>query len=112
MKKNARSFKLGGKTIGPAHEEGGIEAKVGSKPIAEVEGDERIFSKEDTKFIEAEIEKMKAYNEEGDVAGADKCAMDLGYAVAKMVTKQDMRESNQMVEDQAINGFENAGEEY
>lgn len=109
--KKARSFKTGGKTKGPSHQEGGIEAKVGDKAIAEVEGNERIFSQEDTAFIEQEVEKIKGYHETGDIPGADKCAMDLGYAVAKMITKQDMSESKEEMETAAINDFGN-GEEY
>ncbi len=111
--KKARSFKLamGGKTKGPSHKEGGIEAKVGEKPVAEVEGGERVFSQDDTAFIEQEVEKIKGYMETNDIPGADNCAKDLGYAVAKMVSKQDMNEMRDVAETDAINSFEN-GEDY
>ena len=47
-----KSYASGGKVKGADHSEGGISAEVGNKQVAEIEGEERIFSKEDTIKIE------------------------------------------------------------
>lgn len=100
----------GGKVDGPSHEEGGVEAQVNGKPVAEIEGQERIFSKEDTEYMEGEAQKIQKYMESGDVQGGDKCAKELGYRVAEMLTKQDMNQNRESIETSAINDFSN-GEE-
>lgn len=116
--KQARPIKMGkkqylgdgGKAQGLAHEEGGIKAQKDGKSVAEIELNERVFSQEDTEFMDAEAQKISAYMESGDQVGADKCAKDLGYAVAKMVIKQDMNEAASE-DDQiaASNDFSNGG---
>jgi hypothetical protein len=116
--KKSRSFKTrkqylgdGGVAKGPAHEEGGINAEKSGKPVAEIEGQERVFSKEDTEYMEQEAEKIQTYTQSGDIPGADKCAQEFGYRVAQMITKQDMNEAKNEVETSAINDFSNGGYE-
>ncbi len=92
----------GGMVQGPPHEQGGVEAvqEETGEPIAEVEGGERIFSIEDTQMMEQAAAQIAQLAEQ-DPAGADEAAKQLGYAVVKMIMKQ---ESNQAQESQGVPG--------
>lgn len=90
-----------GKVEGPSHEQGGVpavDAKTGEQ-VAEIEGEERIFSVEDTSMMEqAAMEIIKA-TQAGDQEAADDMAKRLGYAVVEMIAAQE-----QNAEAQAAQG--------
>lgn len=102
----------GGKAQGPSHENGGIAVKQkgSSKPVAEIEGQERVFSQEDTATMEQacqEIIQLSAQNKQA----ADQAAMKLGYMVCQMIQSQEQNQQQQEGEqaqgmEQAMNGFE------
>lgn len=103
-----------GKTVGPDHTEGGINAQKGKKPIAEVEGDERLFSKEDSSYMDEQCQNILMATESGDKPTADQLAMELGYKVCEMIQRQDARNEEQRPADyveSASNEFGN-GEDY
>jgi hypothetical protein len=80
-----------GKVQGPSHEEGGVPAvdTQTGEMVAEIEGEERIFSTEDTSIMEeAAIEIIKA-TQAGDQEAADDMAKRLGYAVVEMIAAQE-----------------------
>lgn len=111
----ARSFKVskGAKLKGPSHNESGIEVRQGKKPVAEVEGGERLFSQEDTEYMEAEAEKIRGFRESGDEEGANQAAMQLGYRIVEMIDKQEANvASTEEEQTQAINTFGNGEEDF
>lgn len=86
----------GGKAEGPSHEEGGIDAVDQSgQPVAEIEGGERVFSKEDTAALEQSAEQIIQLQESGDKAGAEDMAMRLGFAVVNMIAAQEKNQADQ-----------------
>lgn len=88
----------GGLAQGPSHEEGGIAVEQNGQPVAEIEGNERVFSKEDTAALEAAAEQIIQLQESGDTAGAEDMAKRLGFAVVNMIAAQE--ENQQGQEDQ------------
>lgn len=90
----------GAKAEGPSHQAGGIEvgAKGEGAPMAEIEGGERVFSKEDTAALEGAAEQIIQLQEAGDTAGAEDMAKRLGFAVVNMIAAQE--ENQQGQEDQ------------
>lgn len=80
-----KSYAPGGVVKGPSHEEGGVPVVADGQQIAEVEGEERIFSIEDTQ----EIEQMAIAIGELPASEADNAAKQLGYRVVDMIGKQD-----------------------
>lgn len=80
----------GGKAIGPSHNEGGIETidQEGTS-VAEIEGDERIFSVDDTNEIEAMAEEISIALDNDNQELADQTAMVLGHRIVEMVAKQE-----------------------
>lgn len=100
----------GAKAEGPSHQAGGIEvgAKGEGAPMAEIEGGERVFSKEDTAAIEGAAEQIIQLQEAGDTAGAEDMAKRLGFAVVNMVAAQE--ENQQGQEDQMESRQESAGQ--
>lgn len=107
---NKQYLAQGGTAQGPSHEQGGIEAQTPEgKPVAEIEGGERLFSQEDTQQIEQACQQITQLQQENPKA-ADQLAKELGYAVCEMVIKQ---EQQQQSEDQgqgneAANSFSTA----
>ena len=87
-----KSYAPGGKVAGPSHAQGGVPAMDPTgQQIAEIEGNERIFSREDTQ----EIEQMGLAIIELPAAEADKAAMSLGYRIVEMVGQQDRAQAEQ-----------------
>lgn len=85
-------FKMqeGGKVIGLSHNEGGIEVvDQEGTPVAEIEGEERIFSVEDTEQIEAMANEISVALDNDDQELADQTAMILGHRIVEMVAKQE-----------------------
>lgn len=80
----------GGKAIGPSHNEGGIETvdKEGTS-VAEIEGDERIFSVEDTDEIETRVDEINIALSNDDQELADQSALLLGHRVVEMIARQE-----------------------
>lgn len=98
------SLAEGGMAEGPSHEEGGIDVvKKGEggegKPVAEIEGGERVFSQEDTQAMEQAAEQIIQAQQSGDKAGAEDMAMRLGFAVVNMIAAQ---EKNQAAQEQQM----------
>ena len=87
-----KKYEGGGVVEGPAHEQGGVAAvdQTGQQ-IAEVEGNERIFSVEDTQ----QIEQMALAIGQLPAAEADKAARELGYSIVEMVGRQDVAQAQQ-----------------
>lgn len=100
----------GAKAEGPSHEAGGIDvgAKGEGEPMAEIEGGERVFSKEDTAALEAAAEQIIQLQEAGDTAGAEDMAKRLGFAVVNMIAAQE--ESQQAQEQQMGARQESSGQ--
>jgi hypothetical protein len=106
----------GGMTEGPSHEEGGVDVYQEGQdpaegPAAEIEGGERVFSKEDTEAIEAACEQIIQLMEGGQQQEAEDMAMRLGFAVCDMVAQQERNQEGQeaaMMEQ--MNSFGNAPE--
>lgn len=98
----------GGMAEGPSHEEGGIDAvpKGGDEATAEIEGGERVFSKEDTSAMEQACMQITELQQSGDQAGAEDMAMRLGFAVCNMIEAQ---EKNQDAQEQQMAGRGAAG---
>lgn len=81
-----KSYAPGGKVDGPSHEQDGVPTiDQSGQQVAEIEGDERIFSVEDTE----EIEGMVVAIIDSHAEVANKLATDLGYRVVDMVQKQE-----------------------
>lgn len=100
----------GGMAEGPSHEEGGIpvaQEQTGEQ-VAEIEGGERVFSKEDTAAIEQASMHIIQAQESGDRNSADDMAMKLGYAVVNMLAAQ---EKNQAAQEEQMAGRAGAGQE-
>lgn len=92
-----KSYAPGGKVQGRSHAQGGVPAVDQSgQQVAEIEGNERIFSVEDT----AEIESLGLAIMELPAGEADKAAMGLGYRVVDMLGQQDRAQAEQ---DAAVN---------
>ena len=80
----------GGKAIGPSHNEGGIEAvDQEGLPVAEIEGDERIFSVDDTEEIETRVNEISIALNNDDQELADQSALLLGHRIVEMIAKQE-----------------------
>ena len=91
-----KSYAPGGKVQGQSHAQGGVPAVDPSgQQIAEIEGNERIFSVEDTQ----EIEEMALAINELPAQESDRAAMQLGYRIATMVGEQDTAQAQQEVDD-------------
>jgi hypothetical protein len=74
---------------GPPHSQGGVEAvDQTGEPVAEIEGEERIFSVEDTKAIEQEARNILQLADQ-DQFMADEAAKQLGYKVTEMIVRQE-----------------------
>lgn len=107
----------GMKVQGPSHEEGGIEAQTpDGKPVAEIEGDERIFSKEDTAYMEREARRIVTLMQSNSNQ-ANEAARALGFKVVEMLVQQEknqrQQEGNENQEDtqaatDAMNEFSTA----
>ena len=80
----------GGKAVGPSHNEGGIETvdKEGI-PVAEIEGDERIFSVDDTEEIESRANEISIALSKDDQELADQSALSLGHRIVEMIARQE-----------------------
>jgi len=91
-----KSYAPGGVVQGPSHAQGGVPAVDPSgEQIAEVEGNERIFSQEDTQ----EMEQMALAIKDLPASEADRAARELGYRVVTMIDGQDVAQAGQ---EQAI----------
>ena len=89
-----KNYAQGGVVEGPSHAQGGVPAVDQSgQQIAEVEGNERIFSVEDTQ----KIEEMAMAIQELPTQEADRAAMELGYSIVSMVGQQDVAQAEQEV---------------
>jgi hypothetical protein len=87
-------FAKGGKVYGASHQEGGVpavDANTGEQ-VAEVEGGERIFSREDTQAMEQMV--MQIANAKSEQEG-NQLAMQLGYMVAEMIMEQMQRQGKE-----------------
>lgn len=109
----------GMKVEGPSHEDGGINANTpDGKPVAEIEGGERIFSKEDTAHIEQAVKQIISMGQSSPDQ-AQKLATALGFEVVKMVLAQEKNQKEQEgsdteQEDQAngaMNSFANTDQD-
>jgi hypothetical protein len=83
-----------GKVEGPSHAEGGVpavDAQTGEQ-VAEIEGQERIFSKEDTAMMEEAAMHIIQATQGGDQESADDMAKRLGYAVVEMIAAQEQNQ--------------------
>ena len=100
----------GGMAQGPSHEEGGIDVvkKGETKPRAEIEGNERVFSQEDTAAMEQAAAQIIQLKESGDEQGAQEMATALGFAVVNMIAAQ---EENQAAQEQGQQMAPEAGME-
>lgn len=86
---------VGGKPQGPNHEQGGlpvVNPETG-EPVAEMEGNERIFSQEDTMIMEEMAVGVMQAIDAGDQQSAMQAAAQLGMAVVDMLVGQE--EANQ-----------------
>lgn len=84
------SYAKGGKTIGPSHNEGGIETLDESgDAVAEIEGGERVFSVEHTQEIETKAEEISSFLKNEDDDTANELATVLGYRVVEMIAEQE-----------------------
>lgn len=107
----------GMKVQGPSHEEGGIEAQTpDGRPVAEIEGDERIFSQEDTAYMEREARRIITLMQQNSNQ-ANEAARALGFKVVEMLVQQEknqrQQEGNENQEDtdaatSAMNEFSTA----
>lgn len=87
-----KSYASGGVVQGPPHEQGGVPAiDQSGQQIAEVEGNERIFSVEDTQ----ELEQMATSISQLPAQDADVAARELGYRVVDMIVGQDAAQAQQ-----------------
>lgn len=97
-KKGAPMFQRaaeGGKVSGPRHAEGGISAQTpDGKPVAEIEGDERIFSREDTAYMEREARRIVTLMQK-DGQSANEAARALGFKVVEMLVNQEKAQREQ-----------------
>ena len=76
---------------GPSHEQGGMPVvdPTTGQAVAEVEGDERLFSQEDTMQMEQMVAQAQEL-EAQDPAAAEQAYADLGRFVAEAIGAQDM----------------------
>lgn len=87
-----KKYDNGGVVKGPSHTQGGVPAvDQNGQQVAEIEGNERIFSVEDTQ----EIEQMALAIIELPATEADSAAKQLGYRIVDMVGKQDVAQAQQ-----------------
>lgn len=85
----------GMKVVGPSHEEGGIEAQTpDGRPVAEIEGDERIFSKEDTAYMEREARRIVTLMQQNSNQ-ANEAARALGFRIVEMIIDQEKNQREQ-----------------
>lgn len=85
----------GGVVEGPPHSQGGVPVvNAQAKPIAEVEGGERIFSIEDTQQLEQMSMAIMEASQQ-DPASAEQMATELGYAVVQMLVGQEINNPSQ-----------------
>lgn len=79
--------------------------------VAEVEGNERVFSTEDTQQME-QIATQIMELQQSNPSAADQLAKELGFMVVEMIMKQEqnqqMQEAGMM--DEAANSFGNSPE--
>src|SRR4051812_12167727 len=78
----SQKLSQGGMTEGPSHEDGGVDVYQEGQdpaegPAAEIEGGERVFSKEDTEAIEQAAEQIIQLQEKGQQDQAEDMAMRL-----------------------------------
>ncbi len=119
-RKKKRPFQIGAagmKVQGPSHEQGGVEARTkDGEPVAEIEGGERIFSVEDTRFMEGEARRILGLMTKNPQA-ANEAARVLGFKVVEMLVQQEKsqreQEGSAETEDtdqatEAMNEFSNA----
>lgn len=96
-KKKPAPFQMaaeGMKVQGPSHAAGGIEAQVQGKPVAEIEGDERIFSKEDTAYMEREARRIITLTQSSPQQ-ASRAAQALGFKIVEMLINQEKNQREQ-----------------
>lgn len=81
----------GGKVRGPSHADGGIEAvdQKSGAPVAEIEGDERIFSVENTEELETKALEISDFLQRDDQDTANELATVLGFRVVEMIAEQE-----------------------
>jgi hypothetical protein len=111
-----QNLSQGGMTEGPSHEEGGVDVyqegqNPAAGPAAEIEGGERVFSKEDTEAMEAAAEQIIQLMDGGQQEQAEDMAKRLGFAVVDMIAQQERNQEGQeaaMMEQ--MNSFGNAPE--
>lgn len=85
-------FKIqeGGKVKGPSHAEGGIETvDLNKETVAQVEGEERIFSVDDTKELEDRSSEIVRALDRDDQDLANEMAMSLGHRIVEMLARQE-----------------------
>jgi len=122
-KKRKKAFQIGAdgmKVEGPSHERGGVEARTpNGKPVAEIEGGERIFSQEDTEYLE-QAAKSIVRTLQSNPQAANTAAQALGFKVVEMIVEQEKNQREQEGDEDtqdvdqagdALNQFSNAGED-
>jgi len=87
----------GGLAQGPSHSEGGIQVQQEDtgEPVAEIEGGERVFSREHTQMLEQAAMQIAQAMESGDEQTAQQMAMQLGFAVVEMISSQEESQAAQ-----------------
>lgn len=97
-KKKTNPFTMaaeGLKVVGPSHEDGGIEARTkDGQPVAEIEGGERIFSQEDTDYMEREARRIITLMQSNSQQ-ANEAARALGFKVVEMIVDQEKNQRQQ-----------------
>lgn len=97
-RKKKKGFQMaseGMKVEGPSHEDGGVPAvSKDGEQVAEVEGGERIFSVEDTQYLEREARRIVSLMQK-DSQSANEAARQLGFKVVEMIIQQEKNQREQ-----------------
>lgn len=122
-KKKRFPFQVGDsglKVQGPSHEDGGVKAVTQQgEEVAEIEGGERVFSVEDTKYMENEARRILSLLRTNSQA-ANEAARALGFKVVEMLVEQEknqrQQEGNEETGDtdqatEAMNQFANSSDD-
>lgn len=96
---------VGGVPQGPTHEEGGmpvIDPNTG-EPVAEIEGNERIFSREDTAMMDELGAAMLQAQQDGDEESFNQMATELGIFIFEaMIAQEEAQMKEEEGEDMPI----------
>jgi hypothetical protein len=93
---------------GPGHEDAGMQVidPATGQPQAEIEGGERIFSKEDTAALEQMAMGVQQMMDSGDEQAASEAAMQLGFSVVEMLTAQNQAQGEQQAAEPGMDYME------